>query len=134
MALIIWDKKYSVKVSRLDADHKQLADLINQLHDAMLTGKGKTEVQAVLTSLIAYTKRHFAYEEDLLRKTNYPGLPEQLQEHKKLCATVDGFAERVSSGGAVTMEVMAFLKDWLLTHILKTDMKYSAHLNACSAA
>jgi hemerythrin-like metal-binding protein len=106
--------------------------LINQLHNAMLAGKGRGEVNEVLTRLIAYTKSHFAAEENAMRKTSYPDLLQHTAEHQRLCATVDGFAQQVASGGTVTVELMNFLRDWLVNHIVKTDTLYSAHLAAHS--
>ena len=33
MPLFIWNSSYSVKVKRFDADHQQLFNIINELHD-----------------------------------------------------------------------------------------------------
>ena len=35
--------------------------------------------------------------------------------------------------GTVTMQVLNFLKDWLTSHILKTDKDFAAHLRAQAA-
>lgn len=39
LALIAWNEKFSVRVSRFDEEHKQLTNLINQLHGAVKTGQ-----------------------------------------------------------------------------------------------
>jgi hemerythrin len=128
MDLIAWEDRYSVKVPQFDTDHKQLVSMVNQLHNAMAVGKGREEVGVILERLINYTKRHFAAEEELMRKTGYPRTEEHTIEHQRLCITVDEYAKQFAAGSMITMSVMQFLKDWLLNHILKTDMLYSEHL------
>ncbi|MGB9912684.1 MAG: hemerythrin, partial [Candidatus Kapaibacteriota bacterium] len=41
MAFIEWNDNYSVGVSIIDNQHKQLIRIINELHEGMGTGKGK---------------------------------------------------------------------------------------------
>ncbi|NJM14282.1 MAG: hypothetical protein HC896_01855 [Bacteroidales bacterium] len=42
MSLITWNEKYSVGIKEIDNQHVNLVNIINELHDAMLKGKGKT--------------------------------------------------------------------------------------------
>lgn len=41
MPLITWSDTLSVKVQQFDDHHKKLIELINQLFNAMMGGKGK---------------------------------------------------------------------------------------------
>ena len=72
MALIKWTSALSVAVPEIDLQHQKLVSLINQLHESMLSGKGREVLGGVLNELIDYTKRHFADEEELMRRHNYP--------------------------------------------------------------
>lgn len=72
--LFPWSDTYGVKIAIVDSQHKVLVDLINELHRAMITRKGKESLGGVLASLIKYTKSHFAAEEGLLRANQYPDL------------------------------------------------------------
>jgi len=51
LALIAWNEKFSVRVSRFDEEHKQLTNLINQLHDAVKTGQGRQVIGDVLQGI-----------------------------------------------------------------------------------
>ena len=131
MALVTWDPSYSVKVSKCDEDHKKLFSLLNELHEAMKTGKGSQVVQQVVKDLSEYTKHHFAQEEALLRKTNYPNLIPHQAQHQKFVSKVEQFQSELKAGNlAQSIAVTEFLTDWLANHIKQTDRQYSAHLNA----
>lgn len=130
MALFLWSDEFKVKVGTFDGHHKRLIDLINQLHDAMSAGKGREAAGQVLHSMIEYTKYHFGEEERLMAKYNYDGLSTHKMEHQKFVARVAEFKERLDKGdSSITVETMRFLKDWLSTHILDTDKKYSGFFN-----
>ena len=132
MSLVTWSDKLSVGIPSIDEQHKKLVLLLNQLHDGMMAGKGKDVLGGVIKGLIDYTANHFRYEEDLFARTGYPESAAHKQEHTELVRRVVEIQKKYEQSGpaALTIQVMNFLKDWLTTHILKSDMKYSAHLAA----
>jgi len=131
MAIIEWSPVYSVKVEKFDDQHKKLVDLINQLHDAMKSGQGNSAIGTVLQSLVAYTVTHFADEAKLLQANGYPDLVKHLGEHDKFVKQVVEFQKKFQDGTAMlTMTVLSFLKEWLVTHIQVEDKKYGIFLNA----
>ncbi|SRR5690606_18011607 len=125
MELIQWTEQYSVGHPLIDSQHKKLVSLINELHNAMRTGRGKSVLQKILDDLVFYTKVHFSTEENMMMKANYPGFTEHKEEHDKLTATAVSFQTAFKNGSAVlTIQVMDFLKSWLIDHILGTDKNY----------
>lgn len=130
MAFIQWDESYSVNVAEIDQEHKKLLDLTNQLHDAMRNGQGKLVVGNIINELLKYTETHFRNEEILMEKAGYPGLASHKLVHKRLVDQVKDLAEKANNGNlSLSLEVMNFLKDWLVEHIKGTDKNYSSHLN-----
>jgi hemerythrin len=131
MALIEWSDKLSVNIPSIDDQHKVLVDLINQLHDAMKTGKSKDVIASVLSSLIDYTKKHFAHEEKCMTQTCYAHLKDHKCQHDDLAVKVLQFEADFKAGKVgLTMEVLTFLQQWLNGHIMKSDKGYSEHLIA----
>jgi hemerythrin-like metal-binding protein len=125
MALITWSDRMSVGVERIDKQHRQLIDLLNSLHAEMMAGRGLQAVSEVLDNLIKYAKTHFATEETLFRNHGYPQSQAHKQEHDELTDKAIALQREVSSGRAtLTLPTMNFLKDWLSSHILKSDMAY----------
>ncbi|OGV89572.1 MAG: hemerythrin [Melioribacter sp. RIFOXYB12_FULL_38_5] len=131
MALINWNETYSVKVKEIDVQHKKLVNIINELHDKMKEGKGKEVVEKLLAELLDYTVFHFSFEEKLLNINNYPDHKTHAKLHADLMEQVQVFRNKVKSGNSLlSLELMNFLKKWLVEHILDSDKKYSAFLNA----
>jgi len=124
MALITWSTMFSTGISEQDNQHKKLIDLINQLNDAMQAGKGADVLGKVLSELVNYTVFHFGYEEKLMAQHKYEDTPAHKTEHTKFVQTVGDFKKKFDSGTAVvSVEIMNFLRDWLTSHIMKTDKK-----------
>lgn len=129
MALFTWEDKFSVNIASIDEQHKVLFDMINSLHEAMLTGRGKKVVGEVLDGLYDYTMKHFTYEEELLQKINYDQYDDHLSEHDEFREKIMRFKEDFHTGNAIlTSEILTFLVDWLRRHILVIDKQYSGKM------
>jgi hemerythrin len=130
MALLTFDKSYSVGIQFVDDQHEGLFDTLNELHTAMMKGHANAVVGRLLKDLLAYTRSHFAAEEAMLGRAKYPGLGEHQIKHKKLTAQVAEYAERYRHGeAALSVHLINFLRDWLTSHILREDRAYSAWLS-----
>ncbi len=132
MPLMAWNEKLSVGVKQLDDDHKQLVGMVNELYDGITTGKAKELVGPLLDKLIRYTVEHFKHEEDFFAKTGYPETSKHVAFHKDLTSQVLAVQKAYKEGARATLslEVMNFLKNWLVTHIQGEDKKYGPFLNA----
>ena len=129
--LLSWNEQLSVRHGTIDREHKRLIELINQLNEAMIMGKGRDMISQVLDELIDYTQNHFAREEGLMRQHAYPFEAEHRQMHKDLVSEVNLLKKRFDAGeSVVSQEVMSFLKDWLTNHILNVDKKLGDFLNS----
>ncbi len=127
--LITWNNGITTGLSTIDSQHRQLVNLINELHKAMKLGSSVAEAGRILDKLITYTASHFSTEENLFKKYNYPEYSGHKKQHDKLVAQVLDFQKDFKSGNAVlSAELMDFLKEWLTGHIQKTDMKYVSFL------
>jgi hemerythrin-like metal-binding protein len=128
---VTWSTQYSVGIAAIDAEHQKLIGLLNDLHAAMLQGRGRAVMGKVLDGLSAYTVSHFAHEENLMRLHSFPGYAAHKAEHDKLVKQVKSLQEEFREGNAtISLEVMTFLQNWLVNHIVGVDRKYTAHLQA----
>ncbi|MDM7202652.1 MAG: bacteriohemerythrin, partial [Thermodesulfobacteriaceae bacterium] len=129
--LMEWSDKLITGVKEADEQHKKLVQLINELYDVMKQGKGKEILDKVLNELVNYAKYHFNTEETLMTKYGYPELKIHKAEHESFIKKVNEFMEKKAKGEVtLTMEVMTFLKEWLVKHIMGTDKKYGPFLTA----
>ena len=132
--MFAWKQEYSVGYPEIDNQHKKLFALAGELHSAMTTGKGKDVLAETLSNLIAYTKGHFAAEERLMQKHNYPDYLKHKADHDALTARVVGFQKEFEENRiALTVGLLQFLKDWLSHHIGETDRKIATYLKSKAA-
>jgi len=90
-----------------------------------ITQAKKQAISSALDKLIKYTGTHFAFEEKLFDKHNYAGKDAHKKIHKAQVAQVVDFQTQFKNGEKdISLDLMEFLKDWLIEHIKGTDMKY----------
>ena len=93
MAFIEWKDSYSIGVEKVDEDHRQLVDVINELHAAITRAHGRDSIEAavdeletmldMVDELIDYATDHFAWEEEYMLKYAYSGYAEMKQAHQQ---------------------------------------------------
>jgi hemerythrin-like metal-binding protein len=128
--LFPWIDTYSVKIGIIDMQHKNLVNIVNELHEAMRAGHAKEKLGQILSNLIKYTQIHFGTEEKFMVSRGYPEYVQHKAEHDRLTATVLDFQRKFQQNEVgLTVDVMEFLKDWLIKHILGCDKKYAPFLN-----
>lgn len=130
MTFVMWQEKLATGIEEIDNDHKMLFDLIEQFHEAYMSGQGNAAMEPVFKSLMAYTDYHFRREEDLLEKVEYPRRAEHHQSHEDLKVEAEALHQRFLKGelqgeeSDLGLELLAFMKNWLDFHIMEEDMDY----------
>ncbi|HLO78781.1 MAG TPA: bacteriohemerythrin [Magnetospirillum sp.] len=129
-----WDDNLLTGHSMIDDDHKRLFAYIDELHSAMTKGAGAEVIEGVVAKLVDYTREHFGREEKLMALGGYDGRDGHLKAHRDFIAKVEEFQGRLRQrSGTVSMEVLTFLRDWLINHIQKTDKHFAGVLERRAA-
>jgi len=124
--LVEWSDSLSVGIDEIDAQHRVLVNLVNEMHEAIEQGRGSEAVGVVLTRLGEYTRIHFAVEESLMRLLGYPDLERHKEEHAELMTRLQELRQRFESGSsALDGDLMSLLKVWLTRHIMESDQQYA---------
>ncbi|HWC99195.1 MAG TPA: bacteriohemerythrin [Candidatus Sulfopaludibacter sp.] len=130
-----WNSNYITGIGSIDAQHQTLFQIANKLYEAMSTGQGRAALGPLLQRLVQYTASHFAHEERLMRANNYPDFAAHKAQHDALTRQVQEFNAKYQAGqAAMTVQVLHFLKNWLVDHIKGTDMKYAPFLTSKAVA
>jgi hemerythrin len=124
-----WSDKYSVNVTEIDEQHKELLSLVNSMYDAMHAGRGRDMIGTIIDEFVDYTDYHFKTEEALLRHHAYPAYDDHKEMHDRLVREAHRIKEAFDSGNMPTaIEVMLLLTNWLNNHILEEDKKYKPYV------
>jgi hemerythrin len=126
MALFKWYKKYSVNNNELDEHHKTLFDIFNRLYDNCLLHDKTHCIDPIIEELESYSIYHFSAEEQHMRNRGYKEIGNHILEHR-------GFTQRTLQLRQVAdndepearRELIAFLGNWLLHHVIEEDKKYA---------
>jgi hemerythrin len=130
MPLIAWTNHLNVGVKLLNNDHKKLVILLNSLHDGLVTGQTKPELENIFEKLVTYTRIHHANEEKFLAEAGYHSSQMHIQEHEQMLDQLMELQIRFLSSAqlGVEMEIMHQLRVWLFKHIQGSDQKFAPHL------
>lgn len=109
----------------MDQTHREFV----ALHAELIQAKGPAFGRC-FSQLLEHTKRHFAYEEELMQASGFPASAEHKADHQRLLGELDRFSQRLNAGSTVMAK--AWLKeqlpDWFLTHVISMDSALAAHL------
>lgn len=118
-----WDEKYEVGNSLIDSQHRQLMDLANQLHQAVLTGKEERVAKPAFDALLAYTQKHFADEEALFKERCCSLLDDHHKQHEALEEELMALWQQATMG--LGEHIGLALEQWvetrLIHHMLEED-------------
>lgn len=131
MAVIGWKEVYETGIVALDNEHRVLIREINRLYEAVRDKHGDEVLKDILVVLEKYTVDHFQHEEKLMAEYHYPGLKEHQRIHQELITEIQWFKQRAASGTEeLARELLTFLREWVLDHIVKVDKEYGSYLES----
>jgi len=127
MAFIEWNDSISVGDPEIDDDHRRLVQYVNEIYSAMTAGKGKDILGGLLAELVKDTQEHFEREEIIWKVGGYADFDRHKQQHVDLLHVVGEFKATYDQGTArLTLDVMNFMREWLMHHILTSDKPAAA--------
>ncbi|MBL0612706.1 bacteriohemerythrin [Aeromonas jandaei] len=124
--LLHWNESFMVNVPSVDRQHQGLFEAMNRFYHAVRDNSSPQQRKQRLDELLKLATQHFADEEKSMEQACYPDLQRHKQEHAKLLAELGALIRR--EGGDEqerNMEMIIFLKNWLLNHIFRVDKQYS---------
>ena len=125
--MLKWKDEYSIGVELLDSQHKHLFEIGNEafelLTDEMRVDKYDRIIQ-VLQDLKQYTIYHFKCEEEFMQSISYKKFFSQKVDHDEFIKKINAVnLEKIDENqNEYLKELLAFIFDWILDHILTKDM------------
>lgn len=136
---IVWRDKMSVGNDKIDTDHRYLISLINLVEITLR--HNDDYFCTALEQLVEYTNKHFKREELIQLQIDYIGYNEHKIEHQNLLRALTsivkdlktqrdkhltikvGGDENSKSWAKEVDKLTELLRDWIVGHVLGSDMK-----------
>lgn len=120
-----WEGKYSVGVEEIDNQHKKMFAVINELLDSLEASNTREHIENIIKSLVEYKMFHFETEEKYFKEFNYDGAEDHINRHKEFNDKLVFLQQKYPIyEPAFAYELVDFLEDWLIKHLMITDQKY----------
>ena len=123
--LVKWNSSYCLGLDEIDEQHRSLLALINDIWQAIVSRSDKKTLLGLVEELEKYTLAHFAAEETFMRVTSFPEFDRHKKEHQQFVSRVAEEKKLAVQSGAMSLDLMYFLRDWLVDHILVSDKAYA---------
>lgn len=125
MEPIKWHESFSVGVRQFDEQHKRLIGMLNQLAADPEAETQSETISGLLGAMTNYAQEHFEAEEVLMEQYGYPQLEKHIAQHHAFRRkTAQLCTDAVNRVGTVPENLLEYLRDWLIGHILDSDMAY----------
>lgn len=122
-----WPDAIKIGVGCIDEQHQILANMIDAAELRLAENSNRLEIEEFILDLMSYALYHFDTEEQLMLDHGYDpiALEKHCQEHRSFSATIAQFQQELKLGRVISRdELLQFVKDWLIFHMLCTDRKF----------
>ncbi len=130
MSLIQWKPEFETGVESVDFEHREMIDLINQLHDRLRAPGSKDTVADFLGEIYAKISAHFALEETMMQEMGYDGFAEHKADHERLLDEIRDImdAHEADAYFAAEDRLGSELERWFAVHFRTHDARLGAAL------
>lgn len=132
---LTWNDGMSVGIDAIDNDHKKIISIINKLIRASHHSLTDDFLNDVFGELEHYVQTHFNREEALMASIDYKQLEAHKRTHAQFVQKIPELKAQLLTNNSydVAEDINLFLHDWIINHILTTDMDYAAsYYHYCS--
>lgn len=119
----LWNAQYEIGDEAIDKQHRILFSLIDRLEDVLQKRQAVIEICKVLRELESYVYIHFSDEERFMLRHEYKNYVLHKEQHANFEKKISEFWKAVRENPVLTgTNIIVFLREWLVTHIIKEDM------------
>jgi hemerythrin len=124
-----WTKAHAVYLPQVDAEHRNLFRMAEELHQAVRTGSEAARLLELIRPFLAAVEEHFAHEERMMKSASCPDFAWHKLQHDTARKRAKAFAEDIEAGNTeAPMEMLEFLSRWFKDHVGLTDRMMGAHV------
>ncbi|MDD4964736.1 MAG: bacteriohemerythrin [Gallionella sp.] len=134
--LIIWNDDLVTGIIEMDEQHRILINSINEANTRLTSNVNAEILDQITQDLLSYALYHFETEEALMQIHHYTDKQQEdanthIQQHREFSSTVLSIREGLKVGHLISREeLLTFLNNWMIDHILSTDKQLGAFILA----
>ena len=124
-----WDDSVRLAIPEIDDEHRKLYAVYNAIRTSLQDENGVVDLKSLCGELLAFTRDHFAREEELMAAHAYPDLEAHRKLHRTFLQQIEDIWTFVRSGGEpddylARFLVLGFIGKWLKMHTMVVDRKF----------
>lgn len=123
-----WTAEFELGVSGVDAQHRELVELVNRLRACMGQCIGREEIGDILSALVHQTEAHFGVEERLMAEAGYPALADHRANHLAFARRIRDAHRRYHEGQLIEFSTLTLIRGWLVEHMQRADRDFGEFL------
>lgn len=124
VALIEWKDSYSVGVADVDYEHREMIDLINDLHERLSNKSDELDASTFLGKIFQAISSHFALEERFMQDHRYDQFSQHKAAHERLLDEIrDIMDDYEAAPEASSAELSHRLDLWFTEHFKTHDAR-----------
>ena len=119
---------FLLEANALDQDHQQLADIVNQIVQAIDDDRA-SECGQLVPDFVRAAKAHFAREEAFLIKLGYPEVQKHRDHHRGLNTKMEHMLEFARMAAENTLARESLRKEllfFLMDDVITTDLEFKS--------
>ncbi|MDH5632347.1 MAG: bacteriohemerythrin [Gammaproteobacteria bacterium] len=129
MSLIEWRDDFELGIADVDHEHRQLIDLINELHTALAENNSSEQLQDFLGEVYARMAAHFALEERVMRELDYDEYVQHKDDHEQLLDGLRDIMDKYEDEQEYSdAEMASHLNSWFGNHFKSMDARFHQFL------
>ena len=123
---IAWSDCFNVGVPEIDEEHRKFISRVNDLNKTIIGGGDKATVERMMDLMLKEATHHFWHEQELLARWKYPDTAAHTATHAQLTTQFARVMKEIEESDISFVWALKGLrlKQLLVEHLLKEDMKY----------
>jgi hemerythrin len=129
--VLTWSPSLAIGVPEIDEQHRALFERAERFAVAVHANERTPRLAELFDFLAEYALEHFASEEALMRRVDYPDLDRHVAEHRAFKQRLGSLVPQWDSEGessAMLLALLGFLDAWLVEHVRGSDQRLGAFI------
>ena len=131
MSLLAWKPEYSVGIASMDAEHREMIELINDVYARLGSSTDTDALEECLEEIFNTISMHFALEERIMSEARYDEYEDHKEDHEDLLDEIrDLMDEFIADTERGTELLEQRLSGWFGKHFASFDARLHGKLGA----